>query len=208
MSRSTILSYRKMDDIRLKRVNYKACIDELRRLEKKYDGVELWTIGESDGIIFEWCVPYGRRRYGGAKEDIGAREIYALDILPRKEKKGLVFVVAGHHSVEPAGPAAAIEFGERLLNSDSKLLDIIRDYIQITIIPMVDVDYFSLPVYKRIYGTLNNFYHKLACQVTHLLDRLYNHIGLFYSNNGIVHPLFYIRLHTRLLHLYNHNRLV
>ncbi len=141
----------------LPEVNYRDLQIFLEKLDP-IGGVEVSVIGESDGIVFEGL---DFLTYRGKRDDVGKRNIYAIDIQPRISKKGQFFITAGHHPVEPAGPAAAIEFVDELLRSNSTAARNLRDHYQVTIVPMVDVDYFSLPSRRRIYTTSNNFYHRL-----------------------------------------------
>ena len=159
MSKKLLSNYDSDSRVTLHPVNYNQLERVLNFLEDN-DGVKVSTIGNSDGVVFERLDSI--TLYGGERKDIGKRSIYALDIEPRKDKIGQFFIVAGHHPVEPAGPAAAIQFVAELLKSTSAEARTLRDHYHITVIPMVDVDYFSLPVRKRIYTTTNNFYHKFT----------------------------------------------
>lgn len=141
-------------------VNYSQLGETLDKLDKN-STVKVSKIGESDGIVFDGSS--GISTYYGERQDIGRRNIYAVDIKPQESKSGQIFILAGHHSVEPAGPAAAIQFVHELLKSNSIAARKLRDSYQITVVPMVDVDYFSLPVNQRIYTTSNNHYDKLNC---------------------------------------------
>ena len=93
---------------------------------------------------------------------IGASEykadIYALDINPTGEVKGQVFVVAGHHATEPAGPEAAMAFARRYLESDTELAQQLKENVRVTVIPEVNVDMYALPMENRPYDTMNGGY--------------------------------------------------
>ena len=93
---------------------------------------------------------------------IGASEygedIYALDLKPSGEVRGQVFVVAGHHSTEPAGPEAAMAFARRYLESDTELAQQLKENVRVTVIPVVNVDMYALPLENRPYDTLNSGY--------------------------------------------------
>ena len=70
-------------------------------------------IGESDGVVFAGSS--GISTYYSKRRDIGKRNIYAIDFEPTEKKLGQIFIVAGHHLVEPAG---------------DQLLDLAHKYIQ------------------------------------------------------------------------------
>ncbi len=66
-------------------------------------------------------------------------EILALDLMPLGQKKGQIFIIAGHHPDEKMSQFPAIEFGRRLLSSQSPEVLSLRQNYQITIIPVVDI---------------------------------------------------------------------
>ena len=168
MTETLLNDYNDGSSLVLRRVNYTQLERTLRSLGKQ-EGVLVTDIGESDGIVFDGST--GMSTYFGERHDIGKRSIYAIDIEPSKSKKGQFFIVAGHHPVEPAGPVAAIQFVNELLQSNSPSARILRDHYQVTVVPMVDVDYFSLPVKRRIYTTSNNHYNSLDCEEFYSWDQ-------------------------------------
>lgn len=138
-------------------LKYRDFVSRMEQIASLHRDVKMRMIGYSGGEIYQ------ETEYLFYFEISKTRPIpmYALDIGPSEEKWGSIVVVAGHHATEPAGPVAALEFAERLLNSKTKFGEMLKKNYSITIIPVVDVDHFSLKFKDRVYSyRTNNFYHR------------------------------------------------
>lgn len=120
--------------------------------------VRMTQIGMSEGVILKETEYYFNYKI---REKVPSKPIYALDFLPSGRPVGTIAIVAGHHATEDAGPASALVFLERLLKSNTPLAERIKREFQVVIIPVVDVDQYSLPFNERIYTMTNNFYHRI-----------------------------------------------
>ena len=94
-------------------------------------------------------------------ETIAGVDILALDLLPRSEKIGQIFIVSGHHPSERASLMASLEFVSRLKSNPAYQRSELGLHYQITVIPIVDVSQADANVF-HLHDLINTDYEALS----------------------------------------------
>lgn len=110
--------------------------DILTDLESRYeDSVSVTTVGET----------------------VEKRPIYGLELHTRgRPVEGYIFITAGGHGDEPAGPEAALKLVERLCGTDNEKARYLLDRYEIDIIPAINTDMYARPVAEREHHNVEN----------------------------------------------------
>ncbi len=132
--------------------DYDNLILKMESIGSKNQGIRLSKLGESSGTQ-------------GAQDKLRSvpkDTIYAIDFFPQREKRGQVFIVAGHHVIEPAGIVAALEFAEKYKHSNSEFALRLKKHYQVTVVPLIDIDEYKKPPHERAnFRKLNLHYDQL-----------------------------------------------
>lgn len=86
-------------------------------------------------------------------------DMYILDFLPKIEKRGQIILLAGQDAMEPAGSEAAIHIAEKLANSQTYLANFLKNFYQISIIPIGDAAEYTLDLGSRAKREVTRYYH-------------------------------------------------
>lgn len=119
-----------------KSLDYGFYVNELSSIAEKYsENMRFYSIGQS----------------------VEGRDIYAAELIDRDATPTAeIYIIAGQHGNEPAGPAAAYEFIKKYLESDTQLAEKMKKSVKITVVTIVNVDQFVKPLEERGYNNANN----------------------------------------------------